>query len=55
MIIGELLDAYRWKHKLGMRELARKIGISPATLLRIEHGKDCDIRSLMLVINWIMQ
>lgn len=48
-----MLDAYRWKHKLTMRQLAKQIGTSPATLMRIEHGMECDIATLMKIMNWM--
>jgi len=55
MKLGEMIDAYGWKHKKSLRTIAKEIGISPATMSRIQTGNDCDIKTLMLLINWIMK
>jgi transcriptional regulator with XRE-family HTH domain len=36
--LGEIIRSSREKRNIGLRQLARKIGISPTFLSRIEHG-----------------
>ncbi len=52
-MIGEMLKSYRKLHDLGMRDVAKRIGISVATLSRIEAGKAIDGRT-MLKLLWSM-
>ena len=54
MKIGEMIDAYMWKHKQSLRATAREIGVSVSTLSRITNGKDCDMKSLTLILVWMM-
>jgi transcriptional regulator with XRE-family HTH domain len=37
----------------GIREVAKEIGISPATLSRIEHGKVPDLETFRKVCRWL--
>lgn len=37
----------------GMREAAKKIGVSVATLSRLEHGKAPDVNTLFAVCKWL--
>lgn len=55
MRIGYLIKLHRTVHRLGMRHMAKELGVSPATLSRIENGKECDARTLMKLINWITE
>jgi transcriptional regulator with XRE-family HTH domain len=55
MKLGTILIAYRQKHDLSLRDLSSDIGISHATLQRIETGKDCDVRSFMKLLEWMMK
>jgi transcriptional regulator with XRE-family HTH domain len=43
------------RHIRGVRELATEIGISIATLSRIERGHAMDAATLMKVLNWLLQ
>lgn len=52
--LGAVITAYRDSHRYGVRGLAKIIGISAATLNRIEHGKNCDARSLNKIWSWLM-
>ena len=52
-MIGECLKAYRGKFGVGLRELARDLHISAATLSRIESGKPCDQKTLLTLVNWL--
>lgn len=55
MKLGEVLKKYRLIKELTLRELAGEIGVSAATLLRLESGKAPDSRTLLLIINWLMR
>lgn len=43
----------RAKDRLTMKELGKEIGISSATICRIENGQTCDLRSLGKLIAWL--
>ena len=49
--IGQLLRAERGNR--GIREVARDIGISPATLSRIETGKLPDLKTFSKICGWL--
>ena len=53
MRLGDCLRDYRQARALGVRAMSRTIGISAATLSRIERGKPADQRSLMRVFRWL--
>ena len=55
MRLGELIRAYREKHRYGVREMAKFIGISPATLSRIENNRPCDSTTAFRVVLWALQ
>lgn len=55
MRIGALIRAYREKHRYGIREMAKMIGISHATLSRIERGETCDSTTAYRVVLWALQ
>lgn len=50
-----LLKSTREYTGLGLRELSKELGISPATLSRIENGKEPDINSLFVVCHYLKQ
>ena len=52
-IIGRLLVLYRATRQIGVRELAPEIGISIATLSRIERGHAMDADTLLKVWTWL--
>ena len=63
MKLGEVLRAYRvstLRHLSGnpkvlsLESLAAEIGISKATLSRIERGKMCDAITLVRILEWLM-
>jgi DNA-binding XRE family transcriptional regulator len=41
------------QHRYGVRELAQVIGISHATLSRIENGRDVDGKTMMTLISYL--
>ena len=49
--IGQLLRDRRGKG--GIREVAREIGISPATLSRVENGKLPDLDTFSKICKWL--
>lgn len=51
--IGEMLTLYRAAHGLSGRELAPQIGISHATLNRIERGEQCDVPTFLRLVAWL--
>lgn len=55
MRIGHLIRLHRTLCGLGVRRMAKELGVSPATLSRIERGKECDSRTLMKLINWMTE
>ena len=52
-IIGRLFVLYRATHLMGIRELAKAIGTSAATLSRIERGHAMDADTLLKVWAWL--
>lgn len=53
MKLGKVLKDYRYANKLGVRELGKEIGISTATVSRIENGKPPDFWTLKKIFNWL--
>lgn len=54
MRIQTALKLMRAAKDVGLREQAREIGISAATLSRIENGHDCDARSMAKLMLWLI-
>lgn len=52
--IGKLLRLHRNVRDIGVRELAPEIGISIATLSRIERGHVMDLATWMKVQKWLL-
>lgn len=55
MKIGRILKLRRSILNQGVRELSKQIGISSATLSRIENGKDIDGKTMLKIIVWLMR
>jgi transcriptional regulator with XRE-family HTH domain len=53
MRIGRLLKLYRAHEDTSIREAARAMGLSAATLSRIEAGRDVDAETLVKLILWM--
>lgn len=53
MKFREILKEWMYFRKIGLRELAREIGVSAPTLSRFINGKDLHQESLMKVLNWL--
>lgn len=53
-MIGRLLRLYRSVNEIGCRAMARELGISPATLSRIERGHQMDLATWVKVQAWLL-
>ena len=53
MNIGKLLKCYREVNQMSIRDLSKKIGLTIATLSRVENGKPVDLRITLVFINWL--
>lgn len=53
MMLGSVIADYRWANRMGVREVAKNIGISAATLNRIENGETCDAVTLIKIHAWL--
>ncbi len=51
--LGEMLRLYRTVRQLSLREIAPDIGISAATLMRIEAGQAYDAATLLKLWTWL--
>jgi transcriptional regulator with XRE-family HTH domain len=54
MRVARLLKTWRVIANLGIREVAKEIGVSPATLSRIERGEEMNGQTLAKVIMWML-
>ena len=54
MKLGEVIADYRWANSIGVRELARTIGVSHDTLNRVERGEACDSGTLTKILGWLL-
>ena len=55
MKIGKVIKAYRIHRELGLRPLAKEIGISHATLGRIERNEKVDGATMVKLWVWLFQ
>lgn len=53
-MLGPVLAGYREAARFGVRAMASQIGISPATLNRIENGHACDSDTLAAILLWMI-
>lgn len=53
MNLGSMIAAYRKLNRYGVREMAKIIGVSSATLNRVERGEYCDARTLIKIMAWL--
>ncbi len=52
--LGEMLRLYRTMRGHSLRDIAPKIGIAPATLMRIETGQRFDADTLLKLWVWML-
>lgn len=55
MMLGHVIKRYRAAENIGVRALSKDIGISAATLNRIERGENCDAKSLKKIFIWLLE
>lgn len=53
MTLAEKMIDYRAKHKISSMELAKRIGLTQTTVLRIENGKKCRAVTEKRILNVI--
>lgn len=53
--LGPMMLAYRMKYDITVREMAIEIGVSPATISRIEHARPIDTQTMVKLINWLFR
>ena len=53
MKLGKLLNNYRQINNITVRELAREIGISIATISRLENNKDIYASTMKKIMVWM--
>lgn len=54
MKLGELIKEYRWAKRINVRDLAKIIGCSAATLSRFERGRNPDGITTTKILKWIL-
>lgn len=52
--LGRMLALYRASRQMGLRETAKEIGTSAATLSRIERGYALNAKTLITVWTWLL-
>lgn len=55
MKLCDVLRDWRWAQKINVRLVAKEIGISAATLSRIERGENCDAETLSKILVWLLR
>ena len=55
MMIGKLMRIYRSVNDFAVRRMAKEIGISAATLSRIERGNQMDAKTMIKLMNWLFK
>lgn len=53
MKLGQVIKEWRESQKLGIRAVAKDIGISHGTLSRLERDENVDGQTLILVLVWL--
>ena len=53
MRLGTVLRKWRAMEELGIREVAKQMGVSTATLSRFEQGYNCDGVTLSRILLWL--
>ena len=55
MRLGAVIADWRWANRMGVREAAKLIGVSIATLSRVECGNGCDGDTLAKIMLWLIE
>lgn len=51
--LGEAIRCLRLFHRITLRGLAKKIGTSASTIMRLEHGRAIDADTYLSILNWL--
>lgn len=54
MKLGEVLKEWRWARRFTVRQTAKVLDISAATLSRFERGETCDAKTLSKILCWLL-
>ncbi len=54
MRLGKLLKQHRAFAGYGIRQFAAELGVSAATLSRIERGENMDGKTLAKILSWLL-
>jgi transcriptional regulator with XRE-family HTH domain len=55
MKLGQVIRRYRVTGEVSLRDMGKDIGISAATLMRLEQGRDPDGATLTKVLIWLFR
>lgn len=55
MRLGKIIRRWRQIEDLGIREVAKEIGVTHGTLSRIERGENMDGRTLAKIFLWLTE
>jgi transcriptional regulator with XRE-family HTH domain len=55
MRLGHVLTRWRWAQQISLVDASRMMGISKATLSRIERGEAMDGRTLAKILTWLFE
>lgn len=55
MRFPELIRAWRHHEEISIREAAGRIGIKPATLVRVESGRAVSGETVTAILNWMLK
>lgn len=53
--LGTMLRLWRTIHQRDLRSVAASMGLSSATLMRIEHGQAFDAETLLKLWHWLLE
>jgi len=53
--LGKMIRYYIAVEQTELRSVAKEIGVSAPTLMRISHGRDMDGSTLIKLLQWMMQ
>lgn len=51
--VGDMLKFYMAVKEIGVRDLARDIGVSAATISRVTRGEDVDLNTYFKLNQWL--
>ena len=55
MILGKVIHKYRVASEITIRDFCKALGISRATLVRIEAGREASAESLRRIFLWLLR